>query len=65
MVLRPPAVGPEQEGEIQKLGAQFAGQAGSFGPLAQLAGCDLVLLQFAEQPAELPGETGPAGAALK
>ena len=61
----PVRVGLEQQREVVELVLKFAAQAGAPRTATEFGGRELMLLQFAEQLAELLGKTGAARAVAK
>ena len=61
----PVGVSLEQEREVVEFVLEFAAQIGAGGQRAEFGGRELMLLQFAEQLAELLGKTGAARAGAK
>ena len=56
----PVCVGFVQQGEVLELVAQFPAQIFALRERAKFCRSELMLLQFAEQPAQLPSEAGSA-----
>ena len=60
--VEPARIGIQQQRQVMEFVLKFAAQAGLPRQRVKFGGRELMLLQFAEQLAELPGETGTAGA---